>query len=102
MNPFSPRPAGTVNISVSSSSQNVLISETPGTRQVRVMNNGTATAWVNFGKSSSVAASTSTGFPVGPGVTEVLTVKISDGPLYAAAIAAAATGSIYFTPGMGI
>lgn len=101
MTPFSPLPLRTVNIDVSSSSQNIKISDTPRIRQVRVMNNGTATVWVDFGNSSSAAAAVATGFPVGPGVTEVLTSKITDGPLYAAAIAAGSTGKIYFTPGSG-
>lgn len=101
MHPFSPRPAGTVNIDVGATTANVLVAK-PGIRQIRMMNNGTATVWVNFGNSSSVTASLTTSFPVGPGVTEVLTAKISDGPIFIAAIAAGATGKIYFTPGEGI
>lgn len=101
MSPFTPRPGGTVNIDVSASSQSVLVAADAGVRQVRVMNNGSATVWVDFGP-SGVTASATASFPVGPGVTEVLTSKIGDGPLYAAAIAAAATGKIYFTPGMGV
>jgi hypothetical protein len=63
------------------------------------MNNGTATAWITFGDNTVTAVATS-GLPVGPGVTEVLTVPII-APLYVAAIAAGSTGKIYFTPGMG-
>lgn len=100
MSPFTPKPAGTVNIDVGAGSANVLVSATPGVRQIRVMNNGTATAWVELGK-SGVTASATTGFPVPAGAIEVLTVKV-DGPIYAAAIAAAATGKIYFTPGSGV
>lgn len=99
--PFMPNPAATTLIDVSSSSQAVLVgSGVSNVNQVRLMNNGTATVWVNFGN-SAVTASLTTGFPVGPGVTEVLSVRSIDGVLYAAAIAAAATGKIYFTPGLG-
>lgn len=101
MSPFTPKPAGTVAISVSASSQAQLVASEPGVRQIRVMNNGSATVWIDFG-GSTVSTTAATGIPVPPGAIEVLTVKKSDGPIYAAAIAAAATGSIYFTPGTGI
>lgn len=101
MRPFTPEPAATANISVSASSQNVALGIPRGPRQVRVMNNGTATAWVNFGL-AGVTAAVATGIPIGPGVTEVLTLPDFGGPAFAAAIAAGATGSIYFTPGVGI
>lgn len=100
MTPFRPFAAKTVNISVSSSSQRI---EFTTCDTVRVMNNGTATVWVDFGD-VAITASTTTSFPVGPGVTEVLSVPRSlDGARrYAAAIAAGSTGSIYFTPGEGV
>jgi hypothetical protein len=101
MTPFTPGPAKTVNIDVSSSTQIKQVTTTPAVRQIRVMNNGTATAWVEFGD-STVTASLTTSLPVGPGVTEVFTVKKADGPIYAAAIAAGSTGKVYFTPGQGI
>lgn len=98
---FRPNPAGTVNIDVSSSNQRVLITG-DAANAVRVMNNGTATAWINFGD-VTVEAAVATGMPVGPGVTEVLRFRNDSGaPLYAAAIAAGSTGKIYFTPGNGI
>ncbi len=101
MSAFFPSPASTVNINVSGTSQAVKVSE-GDTTQVRVMNNGTATAWVDFG-GPSVAAALATGFPVGPGVTEVLTANaIGGAAIYAAVIAAGSTGKIYFTPGAGI
>lgn len=100
MTPFACAAASTVNIDVAGTTAAVLICR-EGVRQIRVMNNGTATVWINFGK-STVTATTAAGMPVGPGVTEVLTVKQSDAPIYAAAIAAGATGKIYFTPGSGI
>jgi hypothetical protein len=100
MSPFQPISA-TVNIDVSSSSQTVAIDVDGGTSTVRVMNNGTATAWINFG-GSTITAALASAVPVGPGVTEVYTVPAPASGLYVAAIAAAATGKIYFTPGGGI
>lgn len=61
------------------------------------MNNGTATVWIEFG-GTSVAATLASSIPIGPGVTEVLSVSGT----YVAAIAAGSTGKIYFTPGNGI
>lgn len=97
---FRPLLAATANIDVSSSTGSVSLAVT-GKQQVRVMNNGTATAWINFGPGAATAA-LATGIPVGPGVTEVLTVEDLGGTLYAAAIAAGSTGKIYFTPGTGL
>ena len=101
MAPFTPKSAGTVNIDVAGTTANVAVTTQPGVTQVRVMNNGTATAWITFGD-SAVTATTTTGVPVGPGVTEVFTVSKNVTAIYAAAIAAGATGRIYFTPGSGV
>lgn len=97
MLPFQPAGA-TVNIDVSSSSQRVLLGSPDS---VRIMNNGSATVWLNFGD-VTVTATTSAGFPVGPGVTEVVRFQRLGGAAYVAAIAAGATGIVYFTPGNGI
>lgn len=97
--PFRPRPAGTVNIDVSGLSQAVALVEANST-QVRVMNDGTATAWINWGP-SGVTAAVATGLPVGPGVHEVISILDVGAPIYIAAIAAGSTGKIYFTPGVG-
>jgi hypothetical protein len=99
---FTPVTAGTVNINVSGSSQRVLVENRNAPITVRIVNNGTATVWLNSG-GSTVTATTTTGFPVGPGVHEVLTFSPdADGNLYIAAIAAGATGIVYFTPGAGL
>jgi hypothetical protein len=99
---FSPAKDNTVNINVSGSSQRVLVAKRNSPISVRIMNNGTATVWVNGGD-VTVTATTTTGVPVGPGVHEVLTFSPGqDGKLYIAAIAAGATGRIYFTEGEGI
>ncbi len=66
------------------------------------MNDGTATVWIEFG-GSTVAAALATSMAVGAGVTEVFEFDVGLGqPVYAAAIAAGATGKIYFTPGIGV
>jgi hypothetical protein len=70
---------------------------------VRVMNNGTAMAWIKFGSDNTVAATVAAGMPVGPGVTEVISPPtLAGGTLYVAAIAAGSTGKIHFTPGAGV
>lgn len=90
-----------VGISVSSSSQNVKISD-DGVLQVRVENEGTATAYIKFGSSSGLTVTTGAGIAISPGAIEVFSVKIHKGPVYAAAIAAGSTGRISFTKGAGI
>jgi len=98
--PFQPNPAKTVNIDVGASSARVAIAGAP--TSVRVMNDGTATAWITHGD-ITVEAALATGMPIGPGVVEVLSFpNLTATTFYIAAIAAGATGKIYFTPGSGI
>ena len=87
----------TVNIDVGATTANVALGQV--SPEVRVMNNGTATAWIAWG-GSAVAGVLATSIPVGPGVTEVFGIPV--GATYAAAIAAGSTGKIYFTPGIGV
>jgi hypothetical protein len=102
MRSFQAQEAATVNIAVGATSGRVLVCNTTGPLQVRVMNNGTATAWFAFGDSTVVASGTADK-PIGSGGTEVFTVQPpGNGALYAAVIAAGATGNIYFTPGVGL
>ena len=101
MRAFSPSNI-TANIAVSAVSQSVKVINRNSPITVRIVNNGTSTVWLSFG-GSTVTATLSTSFPIGPGVHEVLTMSPSpNGDLYIAAIAAAATGTIYFTPGEGL
>ena len=96
-------PSGaTVNIAVAAATANVALgtAASGGTTAVRVMNNGTATVWIQFG-TSAVTAALATGMPVGPGQTHVFTCPSFGSAPYAAAIAAGATGTVYFTPGTG-
>lgn len=87
----------TVKITVGAASGRVQISTEGTRRQYRVCNLGTATAWIKFGGDSVAAAVTDIPIP-GNGFTEVW----SSGETYVAAIAAAATGDIAFTPVDGI
>lgn len=100
MQAFRPTPNATVNIDVSSSNQRVIITD-GSANSIRVMNNGTATVWVDFG-TVAVTAAVATSMAVGPGTTEILRFQNKDGSrLYAAAVAAGSTGKVYFTPGTG-
>ena len=100
MDPFKPAAGQTVNIDVSASSQSVQVTATgtSGLSQVRIMNNGSATVWIEHGISAPTASLT-TSFPVGSGACEVMTLR---NPCFIAAIAAGSTGKVYFTPGEGI
>lgn len=90
----------TVNIDVSNTSQRVALGGSGnGYRQINIMNDGTETVWIAFGD-STVSTAATTGKPIGPGADLVATVP--NGVTYVAAIAAAATGKIYFTPCSGI
>jgi hypothetical protein len=74
--------------------------------QVQIFNNGTAAAFVLFCATSSCTASvgsagTSTSdYPVAPGAVVVVTVP--SGTNYAAAVLAASTATVYFSPGIGL
>ena len=99
MKPFSPT-AATVNIDVSTSSQEITLGNCD---QFRLCNNGSATVWCQLGD-VDVEAAVASGFPVTPGMVEVLTIpqSLQGEPVYVAVIAAGSTGRIYFTPGTGI
>jgi len=102
MRSFSPAANSTVNINVAAASANVFVQRRNGPITVRIVNDGVATVWINWG-GSTVTADTTNDLPVGPGVHEVLTFSPAEnGDLYIAAIAAGATGRVYFTPGEGL
>lgn len=102
MRPFNPDAAGTVNINVSAASQRVQLYPEAGPIDVLIVNDGTATVWVSHGD-VTITASLSTGYPVRAGETKLLRLDNAslNSALYVAAIAAGATGKIYFTPGRG-
>jgi hypothetical protein len=94
--PFRPTGGATVNVDVGAASANVALSSG---QAMLVTNNGTATAWIAFGNDNTVVATLAAGMPIGPGLSRILSVPV--GCTYVAAIAAGATGKIYFTPGIG-
>jgi hypothetical protein len=100
---FAPVDAADVEIDISASSQRVLVREGQQAQMVavRVMNNGTATVWIRAGDVAVVSTVART--PIGPGRDCILRFPIpATGRLYIAAIAAGATGKVFFTPGDGI
>ena len=98
---FAPATA-TVNIDVGAASAAVLVAKSNSPVPVRIMNDGTATVWIKAG-GSGVAATTAAGLPIGAGAETIMTFSPdAAGELYLAAIAAAATGKIYFTTGRGV
>jgi hypothetical protein len=100
-NVFSPNRGATVNIDVSTSNQRVAVYSRRRQIAVRVYNDGSATAWIDFGDVNVVASAT-TGMPINSKESIIIQVDIDEtmkAPLYMAAIAAGATGKIYFTPG---
>lgn len=99
---FTPQAGATVNIDVSSSSQKIQVSTASGDIDVRVHNNGTATVWIVFGVTTGLTATTTAELSIPPGAVEVLHVPPLGSAVFVAAIAAASTGKIYFTPGSGI
>jgi len=103
MNAFQPSWGHTVSINVASSSANVQVSGfSDNEGAMRIYNEGTATAFINVGFDNTVAAAL-TNLPIAPGSVEVITLNVpNNASLYVAAIAAGATGKIYFTPGEGI
>ena len=92
--------ADTVNIDVSAATQAVALGRATGATQVRVVNDGTATVWIAFG-TSAVTAALATAMPVRSGQDCGFTISGGVGAPFAAAIAAAATGKVYFTLGTG-
>lgn len=96
--PFQPQ-GSTVNISASNVSSNVALTGAGNGGTVRVFNAGTATIFLAFGTSSSVAATTTAGIPIPSGMREVYTLPPTI--THAAAITASSTATVYFTTGQG-
>ena len=99
--PFIPRQDQTKSIVVGAASQNVQVERGA---QLRIVNNGTETVWVKFGMDNTVTADLANDIPIRAGVTEVFSLPYVPGvssDLWVAAIAAGASGTIYFTPGEG-
>lgn len=97
--------AKTALISASGTSANLAIT-TSLTGQVQVYNSTSATAFIIFCATSSCTASvgsagTSTSdYPIGAGAVIVLSVPA--GTTFVAVVLSTSTGSVYFTPGVGL
>lgn len=104
--PFAPLDASKSLISVGAATASVALKLTGshGGRvpNIRVFNNGTATAWFAFG-GSGVVAVIADDVGVGAGMAEVFTLPDNETDItHVAAIALAATGNIEFSVGYGI
>lgn len=99
---FVPRQDATVNLDSGAASVRVLVSAAQQPQvTVRIINDGSATVWIKSGD-VTVTADVTNDIPVRAGASEIMTFKAPTGGLYIAAIAAGATGKIYFTPGAGM
>jgi hypothetical protein len=101
MDVFDPMPTSTTSLSVSNASANTTISipaASPGSLTVRVYNSTTVAVFVEFGTSSTLAASTSTSMPIPAGNVETFSIGSST---RIAGITASGSGTLYVTPGRG-
>lgn len=98
---FRPTAKASNFIAVNAGSQSIKLTDDTGDISIAVVNLGTAPAWISFG-GSSVTANMTQDIPVAAGSTRGFTAQApAGGSLYVAAIAAGATGNIWFTPGVG-
>lgn len=96
MKAFRPVAGRTVQIDVAAASARIPLGGPAAA--LRICNDGTATAWIEFGD-NTVAAALATSIPIRPGSTEYVTFDNGGTPpSHVAAIAAGATGKIYVTP----
>lgn len=95
---FRPNSAATVNLNAGVASANVQVQTGNFSRHVRVFNSGANTAFVEFGTSNAVAASTTTSMPVAAGTVEIFSCPEP----WVAAITGSGTALLYFTPGEGM
>lgn len=96
--PFTPTGA-TVALSATGTSSQSAISgfpSTSGSGVMRVVNAGTAIAFIKWGSSAPTA--TTADMPILPGAIEVFSVGTTTN---VAAITASGTATVYFTPGNG-
>lgn len=98
-------PAGTVNLSATTSSSrvqvltNTIIQNTNGTHIIRVYNAGSVAVFIEFGN-STVTASTTADTPIAPGSVESFHVFPYE--THVAAITASGSATVYFSPGEGL
>jgi hypothetical protein len=92
---FMPSGADTVSLAVTTASTRVALDV--NSRVVRVVNDGTATAFIQFGD-SNVTANTAK-MPIKAGATETFTTGTAS---HVAAVTASGTTNMYFTNGEGL
>lgn len=101
---FQPNDGQTKNISfsASASSANVALPSrsSNGNETIRVFNGLSVTAFIKFGTSSSLAATTSADVPIPSGQTEAFACP-PDYTYVAAIPASSASGNVYFSIGKG-
>src|SRR5690348_6636529 len=102
MIPFRPSPSGTVQISASTASSNVNLAGS--VEQLRIVNSGSADAFVEFGDSSVTATapsgSTAGSMRIFAGTVELITLQPN--VTHAAAITSSGSTTIGLTTGAGL
>jgi len=98
--PISP----TVNLSATSSSSRVAKTPLPtnsggATHEIRLVNTGTVTVFVEFGD-STVTAAVATGLPILPNTVEAFMLSASQ--THIAGITSSGTATLYATTGLGV
>ena len=96
-NSFSPTAAGSVTITAGTSSAATALTH-PGRSRVVVYNNGDAVVFFEFG-ASNITAAVATGYPVGPGMKE--TLSIDPAATHVATISGSASQTVYVSVGAG-
>jgi len=105
MLPFRPIPASTTTIVATTTSGSAAIAGEPsgaaaGWIQVRLVNTGGSTAYMEFG-AATVVATVAASLPLPAGAVEVLTIDAKLCP-YMAVITSSSTTSVSVTPGDGV
>lgn len=93
---FAPLQMGTVTVAVSTVSATTVIQAGSASRRMRIYNSGPSTVFVEYG---SAAATVANSMPIPAGQTEVLSWGRQSA---LSMITAAATATVYVTPGEGI
>lgn len=100
---FSPSPT-TVNVTVVATAGGAVVKALSGQRgkvQIRYFNDSGATAFIAWG-GASVAATTSSGLPIGNGQTGGITILVPYSDDLYFSVIGAGTGKFYLTPGSGL
>ena len=98
IHPFSPRAVGSVTITAGTSSAAVAL-PCPGSGRYVLYNAGSVPVMIEFG-AGSVAAVVATGYPLGPGMKETLSVPTT--ATHIATISGSASQTVYVSAGTGL